>query len=215
MYIPKLNLMVDNAEIVSFMKRYSFATIISSKDNIPTATHLPFMIEQKDDGLVLISHFARANNHWEDIESSEILVIFTEPHAYISPSHYDKELNVPTWNYIAVHAYGKGKLIHEPDAVLSILESTILTYEEGYKAQWDGLPSNYKTKMAKGIVAFEIKVHDLQAKSKLSQNKTENEKNNIIETLSKSEDSVEREVANYMKKVKANIISHESLPDKT
>lgn len=202
MYIPKSNVMADNAEIVSFMKRYSFATIITSKDNVPTATHLPFIIDQNEEGIVLISHFARANKQWEDLEATEILVIFTEPHAYISPAHYEKELNVPTWNYIAVHAYGRAKIIHEAEHVLKILESTILNYEAAYKTQWDGLPQEYKTKMAKGIVAFEIKVHDLQAKSKLSQNKTENEKQKIIEALSKSEASVERDVAEFMRGMK-------------
>src|SRR5690606_3894178 len=117
---------------------------------------------------------------------SNVLIIFSEPHAYISPKNYDKELNVPTWNYISVHAYGQGKIINEFERVYQILESTIENYEIEYKQQWNKLPHDFKTKMISGIVAFEINVTETQAKEKLSQNKTENERKNIINSLSSS-----------------------------
>jgi len=199
MYIPKSNLLTDRTEIVKFMKRFSFATIITAQDGFPIATHLPFLVTVKDENIVLTSHFAKANAQWEDIENNKILVIFTEPHAYISPKHYDKELNVPTWNYISVHAYGQGTLITETDKVIDILERTIDNYEISYKQQWDNLPSDYKTGLIKGIVAFDIIVTDLQAKKKLSQNKTENEQERIINALSKSDDTNEKLIADYMK----------------
>jgi transcriptional regulator len=199
MYIPKINLATDQEEIIAFMKRFSFATIITSKDNIPTATHLPFIISIKEDQIVLTSHFAKANDHWKDIETNNILVIFSEPHAYISTKHYDKELNVPTWNYISVHAYGKGKLITESEIVYRILENTIENYETEFLKQWNGFSTEYKSKMANGIVAFEIIVDDLQAKNKLSQNRSATEKKKIIDTLTKSNDTNEQLIANYMK----------------
>jgi transcriptional regulator len=87
------------------MKRYSFATIITAKNSFPIGTHLPFVVTTINDSLVLTSHFARANEHWQEIENSKVLVIFSEPHAYISAKNYDKKLNVPTWNYISIHAY--------------------------------------------------------------------------------------------------------------
>src|ERR1035441_6463095 len=105
MYIPSSNLMSDKAEIIEFMKRYSFATIITSKNDNPIATHLPFTITLIEDKVILTSHFANDNEQWKDIEECNILVIFSEPHAYISPSNYDKEQNVPTWNYLTVHCY--------------------------------------------------------------------------------------------------------------
>jgi transcriptional regulator len=200
MYIPDLNLMRDKTEIVEFMKRFSFATIITAKDNIPIATHLPFLVTLRDDTIILNSHFAKANEHWKDIEEHKILVIFSEPHAYISPKNYDKELNVPTWNYISVHAYGEGKLIHEEKEIYKLLENTIQNYETSYLQQWNKLPEDYKLGMSKGIVGFEILVTDIQAKKKLSQNKTENEKSNIINTLSKSKNANENLIADYMKK---------------
>ncbi len=199
MYIPKINALTDRIEIVEFMKRFSFATIITAKDGLPIATHLPFLVSLKDDNIVLTSHFAKANEQWKDIENNKVLVIFSEPHAYISPKHYDKELNVPTWNYISIHANGQGRLITEPGKVNELLENTIDNYDVSYRQQWNTLPENYKLKMSKGIVAFDIVVTDLQAKRKLSQNKTEGEQLKIINSLSKSSDTNEQLVADYMK----------------
>src|SRR5689334_19249356 len=104
MYIPKYYKIEDVKEMVDFMKIYNFATIITSENDIPLATHLPFVIETREDKIVLVSHFAKANKQFENIERKNTLVIFTEPHAYISPSHYEKDLNVPTWNYVSIHA---------------------------------------------------------------------------------------------------------------
>ena len=200
MYIPNSNLMTDRTETVEFMKQFSFATIITAKNNLPIATHLPFLVTIKDDNIVLTSHFAKANEHWKDIENNKALVIFSEPHAYISPKNYDKKLNVPTWNYISVHAYGQAKLINDTDKVFELLERTIDSYETSYKQQWNKLPEDYKLGMSKAIVAFDIIVSDLQAKKKLSQNKTENEQLKIINSLSKSTDTNEQLIADYMKK---------------
>ncbi|MDQ2752852.1 MAG: FMN-binding negative transcriptional regulator, partial [Bacteroidota bacterium] len=171
----------------------------TAKDNLPIATHLPFIITSEDENIILISHFAKANEQWKDIENGKVLVIFSEPHAYISPKHYDKELNVPTWNYISVHAYGKARLITETQRVIQILESTIDNYETSYQQQWNSLPGDYKLGLLHGIVAFEIWVTDLQGKKKLSQNKTGNEQENIINALSQSDDTNEKLIADYMK----------------
>jgi transcriptional regulator len=182
------------------MKQFSFATIITAKDSFPIATHLPFIISIKDDNIVLTSHFAKTNEQWNDIENNKVLVIFSEPHAYISTKNYDKKLNVPTWNYISVHAYGQGKIVTDAKQVFKVLEATIDNYETSYRQQWDSFPENYKLKMSKGIVAFEVLVNDLQAKKKLSQNRSEAEKLKIIDTLSKSNDTNEKLIAEFMKK---------------
>lgn len=107
-------------------------------NGLPEATHLPFVVEQRGNEVVLLSHFAKANLQVNVIEQETSLVIFTEPHAYISPKNYQKETNVPTWNYIALHAYGKAKLIHDEAAVTTLFGKTINTYEQEYLKQWDG-----------------------------------------------------------------------------
>ena len=181
MYIPKINLETNREEIFAFMKQFSFATIITSSGNSPLATHLPFLVTIRDNEVILTSHFALANEHWKDIVNNVVLVIFTEPHAYISTKNYSKKLEVPTWNYISVHAYGKGKLITEIQDKFKVINETIENYEVSYKKQWDSFSENYKLKMLKGIIAFEIKVTDLQAKKKLSQNKSIAEKEKSVE----------------------------------
>ena len=203
MHIPSFNKFENEQEAISFMQRYSFATIVISVDDVPQATHLPFLVEQRDDKVILSSHFAKANPQVAQILDKRVLVIFTEPHAYISPSNYEKEINAPTWNYLAVHAYGKAALLDDVEQTANLLVHTINAYEPAYMPQYEKLPDEYKQKMMKGIVAFEIIVDDLQAKKKLSQNRTEQERENIINTLSKSPDTTENEIAKYMTAMKS------------
>lgn len=198
MYIPKHFLQEDKKQIIGFMKQYSFATIISLQDNIPVASHLPFVIDEKEEDILLISHFARANEQWKELELQTALVIFAEPHAYISPKHYDTELNVPTWNYVSVHAYGKAAVISDDEKVMGILEKTIQYYDTSYQQQWNRLPEKFKAGMLKGIVAFELTVTDLQAKYKLSQNRTGNERKSVSESLKQSNKSSEQKLAELM-----------------
>ena len=163
MYTPAIYKTTDKTQIMQFMRRFSFAAIITSKHNLPVATHLPFIVQEEKDQLFLLSHFARQNEQWKDIEHSPVLVIFSEPHAYISPANYEKELNVPTWNYISVHAYGKGHLITQPGEVEHLLESMIDNYEASYKEQWNRLPEKYRSGQMTGITAFKIEVTEIQA----------------------------------------------------
>ncbi len=198
MYIPIINQWSDHNEILEFIHRFSFGTLITSVHEVPTATHLPILVSDKDQTIILRSHFARANHHWKDIENHPVLVIFQEPHAYISPKNYDNALNVPTWNYLSVHCYGKGKIIHDEAETLSIIEKTIEKYEPEYKYQWKQLPEHYKSGMLKGIIAFKIHLNEIQAKKKLSQNKTYQERQKIIHSLCERGDDQGKTIAEYM-----------------
>ena len=201
MYIPANNLTTDKNEIVAFMKQFSFATIVTAKDSFPIATHLPFLVTRQDDAVTLTSHFAKANEQWKNIETVESLVIFSQPHAYISTKNYDNPVNVPTWNYISVHAYGTASIIADPAQNFQILEATIDNYEKSYRQDWDSFPEKYKLNMIKGIVSFEIEVRDLQAKKKLSQNRTSTEKQKIVDTLMSSNEPNDHLIAAYMKEL--------------
>lgn len=199
MYIPSLNKFEDLQQIIDFMRRYSFATIVTVKDGIPVATHLPFIIKHKDEKIIVSSHFAKANPQSSGINNTPALVIFTEPHAYISPKNYEKDANVPTWNYLAVHAYGACTLLDGEDKKGALLREMIACYEHDYQQQWDSLPAEYKNRMMNGIVAFEMVVDDLQAKKKLSQNRSDIERGNIVEDLFRSKKPNEKDIADYMK----------------
>jgi transcriptional regulator len=202
MYIPSFNKFEDHDQVIAFMQRYSFAAIVSMKDNIPVASHLPFLVKVEDDKVILRAHFAKANPQAKDSIGQQVLVIFTEPHAYISPKNYEKPENVPTWNYLAVHAYGKCTALEGEEYKAALLEETIKTYELDYLKQWDSLSDDYKRKMMNGIVAFEIVVEDLQAKAKLSQNRSQIERQNIIHQLDNAAESTKLEIAEYMKSLK-------------
>ena len=200
MYIPNYYNNTDINEAISFMQRFNFATIITSDNGKPIATHLPFVISKRNDNIILTSHFAKANHQAEDFQTKKILTIFTEPHAYISPKFYTKKENVPTWNYLAVHTYGTAKIIEKEADVFRVLEEMIENFEAAYKKQWDELSFQYKSRMAKGIVAFEIEVDELQFSKKLSQNKTAVEKEKIIDNFSSSQNENEKVIAELMDK---------------
>jgi len=199
MYTPDHFKIENKSEIISFVNEYSFATIITVKNNYQSSTHLPFIVKEENNELYLISHFAKANEQWKELDSNKVLVIFSEPHAYISPKNYDTEKNVPTWNYVSVQMYGDGIVVDSVEETVEILKETILTYESNYLAQWDSLPDTFKSNLIRGIVAFKIKVTDIQAKKKASQNRSDFEKKKIQETLSKSENELERKMANFIK----------------
>ena len=199
MYIPSFNKFEDLQQVIAFMQRYSFATIVMVKDGKPVATHLPFIIKQQGEKIIISSHFAKANPQSSDVNNTNALVIFTEPHAYISPKNYEKETNVPTWNYLAVHAYGKCSLLDGEEKKGTLLKEMIACFEQDYQQQWDSLPADYKSRMMNGIVALEMVVDDLQAKKKLSQNRSDLERENIIQDLSRSKNTNEKDIADYMK----------------
>ncbi len=190
--------MTDENEVFSFMQHYSFATIVTVRNNLQTAAHLPFTIRKRKDAIVLTAHFAKANPQWQEVTCNKVLVIFAEPHAYISPRHYEKDLTVPTWNYLAVHAYGQGKLLLKEEEALNALEEMIITFEADYLAQWNRLPNEFKLKMLNGIVVFEVEVSELQASKKLSQNKSETERQRISDALAASSTDAEKHIGMYM-----------------
>lgn len=172
MYIPNANRVDEQAALLAFMEAHSFATLVSLVQGELFATHLPLVIATQGDQIRLRGHLAKANPHWQELAAQRaVLVIFQGPHAYISPSHYEKWESVPTWNYIAVHAYGAARLIQDEAEVLSTLAELIAANEAAYQPQWDSLPAQFRQGLLNGIVAFEIAVTRLEGKFKLSQNR--------------------------------------------
>lgn len=195
MYTPKTFAFENEKEKIAFIKQYSFATMITSVNNVPIATHLPFSINDSSGKLLLSSHFALANEQARYLEDNNSLIIFSEPHAYISPVHYNTYESVPTWDYISVHAYGTAKMLKTEESKLKVLEEMITFYDQDYIKQWNSLPEKFKTNMMKGIVAFEFEVTDLQGQKKLSQNKSAEEREHMVKHLRESEDGVEKALA--------------------
>jgi transcriptional regulator len=201
MYTPPHNREHDRTKILAFMRAYSFATLVTARDDVPHATHLPFVIAERDDTIQLIAHLAKANEQWRDLaDGHEAMVIFQEPHAYVSPKHYTNPLSVPTWNYVAVHAYGRAHILDTPDEKARVLKQLINVNDSDYLRQFDALPAEFITAKLKGIVAFEITVTQLQARFKLSQDRTPTEREHIIETLTHDDDTVKATIGELMAK---------------
>lgn len=201
MYTPKHFEEKDRAKLVEFMKEYNFAAIVNSAKKRYWATHLPFLVEETGGEIILKAHMAKANPQWANFKpDDEVLVIFQEPHAYISPKLYDNPVSVPTWNYIAVHAYGVPEILPGTEEKIALLEDSFQVFEASFKEQWDVLPADYKSELLDGIVAFRVKIINIEGKFKLSQNRTSKEREKVMAELAQKEDKTKTDIADYMKK---------------
>ena len=172
------------------MRANPFAILVSSASQSPFATHVPVVTREYGERLIIRGHVAKANPHWKFLQDhSTSLIIFHGPHAYISPSNYETREAVPTWNYAAVHVYGSAKTFAQPEPLLGILRDLIPTFETAYEQQWDSLSETYQQRMLSHIVGFEVSVTRIEAKFKLSQNRTQKEQQQIIDSLAASSDS--------------------------
>ena len=204
MYTPDLYKNEDKDSIRKFLKENAFGLLINKTNGKLWATHIPLELEINKDGEeVLMGHISKENPQWTAFESDDqILAVFTGPHAYISSSWYDHE-NVPTWNYSAVHVYGKIKII-EGDAVIDLLTKLVDKYEQNSKCPVRVADLSKNTMMqTRGIVAFEIKIEEIQATNKMSQNRDDKNYTNIVSELEKTENpqsmAVAKEMANSRK----------------
>ena len=184
LYIPEHFRVRDNAAAINFMRSNSFAVLVSNAEDGPSATHVPVVIREHGEQVTLHGHVAKANPHWRYLEQQPLcLVIFHGPHAYISPTNYATLENVPTWNYGAVHVYGNARTYSAQEDLLAMLHDLIPTFEAAYQQQWENLTEAYRTRMLNHIVGFEIAVSKIEGKFKLSQNRTPEEQQNVIDSL--------------------------------
>ena len=201
MYIPKAFREDDVGILHDLMRQYSFATLVTQHHGAPVASHLPLVL-QADEGPygTLLGHMARANPQWRDFGAErQALVIFQGPHTYVSPSWYDVHPSVPTWNYAAVHAYGTPCVVEDQAAFHAMLRSLVQTYEAPSPQPWTfDLPEDYVSKMMRGIVGFTIRIARLEGKYKLSQNRSVDDQQRVIDTLQEQGDALGTDVAALM-----------------
>jgi|SRR5579859_1867879 len=203
MYIPPAFREDDLAALHQLMRDYSFAIVVTQQDGMPIATHLPLLVESERGVYgTLVGHMARANSQWRGFDGEqEALVIFQGPHAYITPSWYEPGVNVPTWNYAAVHAYGKPRVIEDTAMLKKLLHASVQTFEAGFEQPWalDMAEKEFQQKL-KGIVGFEMEITRLEGKFKMSQNRSASEQERVASELSKSEDALSAGVGAVMRK---------------
>jgi transcriptional regulator len=174
-YLPPQFKAKDEADALALMQAYPFASLVSTDDTgFPFVTHIPLVLTQSDGQHVLLGHCAKPNPHWRYLQQRpQALVTFMGPQAYMSPQVYPDLTRVPTWSYLAVHAKVLATLIDEPQAKDRLLKQLIGDHEPAYASQWRSLDKDYQDKMLNGIVAFELRITELQCKLKLNQHRPE------------------------------------------
>ena len=200
MYIPKAFEINDKSKLYDFIKRNSFGILFSQEEDGPFATHLPFLLdEKKGETDVLIGHMAKPNPHWKNLNKKEVLVVFSGPHAYISPTWYNENNTVPTWNYVAVHIYGTVKIIDEQEKMVDLIEKTVNFYEATMPTPWNAqFDDKFIGGLMNGIVGFEISINKIEGKWKLNQNHSIERQQNLVKGLRTSNQYNSEEVAVMM-----------------
>ena len=197
MYIPALNRIEDREAINAFIHAHSFATLITNADHRSVASHLPVLFDESAN--VLRSHMARANEQWKQFAGTdEVLCIFHGPHAYISPSWYEEQHTVPTWNYAVVHVYGKPSLVDEAELKQIVLDTTE-KFESTMPLPWK-IPLSEKeiAGMLKAIIGFKIEITRVEAKFKLGQNRSLEDQEKMLRNLKAAPDEESRALAQFI-----------------
>jgi transcriptional regulator len=197
MYIPAHFSVQDLSTLHDFVEHQAFGTLISRVDGHAFATHLPFLLDRTASANgVLLGHVARANPQWRELAGHEALCIFNGPHAYISPTWYAAEKVVPTWNYVAVHAYGRVELVEEPAALIEIIQKLTRTYEQNLPTPWEfDRADPFIQKLANGIVGFRIAIERIEGKWKLNQNHPEERRRRVVDALRDQDGEDANEIA--------------------
>lgn len=205
MYVPRHFAVDDLPTLHGFMAQYGFAYLVTATDGAPVASHLAMMVDaSRGEYGTLVGHMSRANPQWREFAAAageaEALAIFHGPHAYISPSWYDGQQAVPTWNYTAVHAYGRPRILEDHQAVLALLQNLVAEHESARPEPWslDSQEADYRDMKISGIVAFEIPISRLEGKFKLNQNKPAADRQGVIAGLRGADDAMAEDVADLM-----------------
>src|SRR5262245_46140019 len=185
MYIPAAFGEADLTRLHDFIEQHSFGLLVSHVDGLPFATHLPFLLQRTTGPLgTLVGHMARANPQWREAASQTALAIFSGPHAYVSPTWYEAEQVVPTWNFAAVHVYGRVQTIEDESALLGIVQETVRVYEQGMPRPWSFHPSsNFVKRLLGQIVGFRIEIGKIEGKWKLNQNHPVERRKKVVRAL--------------------------------
>jgi len=177
MYTPKHFKISEQKEIDSFIGNNGFGQLISNLDGRPFCSHIPFLLS--NDKKTLFAHVAKNNPQYRSLNNQEVLITLNGPHGYISPSWYLSE-GVPTWNYQTVHIYGICKTFDDKDQLKDVIDSLSKQYESNFEKPW--IP-HYKASMLNAIVGLEIEITEIQCQYKLSQNKSNDDRDSVIKNL--------------------------------
>ena len=202
MYIPKHFVHDDRTDLLAVMRDYNFATLVSTIEGEPFATHVPVLTREIEGGALLIEgHVASANPHAQALaDGARALMIFHGPHTYISPSHYRSQGRVPTWNYIAVHASGKSRVIDDARGKLAVLGHLIAHHDPAYAPRFAAFDERQRDGLLAAITGFEIAVDTLEGKFKLGQHRLADDLTSLRDSHENGGEN-ERAIAQWMQKL--------------
>ncbi len=196
MYVPRAFRESSRERLYELIEAHNFGLLISADAAGPSVTHIPFLLRRKPDRL--LTHVARANPHWRALEmGAEALCVFQGPHAYISPGWYRDQNTVPTWNYAAVHVRGRTRLIEAVAELRELVESLTQRHEDPIDSGWDRRRAAIESNLAY-IIGIEVAIDRIEGVFKFNQNLSAADRRGVIEALSRSADSTERAVAEWM-----------------
>lgn len=203
MYVPPSFEVTDRAWAIELIARYPFGLLVTGDNEYPQASHLPLLAQARSDDLWIVGHVARANPHARSIAAGHAAtIVFQGAHAYVSASWYRAPYaTVPTWNYSAVHICGHLREFDAWEAV-RLLSAAM---ERGRENEWDPrrMEPAVREQQLRGIVAFELRADAIYGKAKLSQNRTETDRERVIERLAASDDPGDRACAAAMRDARA------------
>ena len=200
MYSPPYNRVEDRTELLAFLRANNFPILVTGTGGVLHASLLPITAPVEGDQMVIDMHMAKSNPQWKEFFDDEVLVVFSGPHAYVSPRWYADQERVPTWNYAAVHAYGVPKIIPDRKAKAESQRRLIDSLDPAWLPKHDALSREYVEQMLDGIVNFSILVTRIETRWKLSQNRGRPEMELIAAELDKSPDSGARALAALTRK---------------
>jgi len=192
----------DQQTILAFMRQFDFAAVVTNSASGLIASHVPVVVREDGNELTIAGHLARANEHWKAMDGeTESMVIFSGPHAYISPSWYASAGMVPTWNYAVVHAYGRPTANAAPTFLRGVVEELTRRQEAHREQPWttERLPGESYDKLLGAIVGFEMRLKRCEAKFKLGQNRTEADRTGAAAGLDREQSAGSAAAAEFMR----------------
>ncbi|MDC8831983.1 FMN-binding negative transcriptional regulator [Alteromonas gilva] len=197
MFVPAAFAFTGQAQQLAFIEQYPFAVLTTGDLQ---ATHLPMLVNLQGNSVTLLGHVARGNPHWRALDNTPALAVFSGPHAYISPKWYASEPNVPTWNYVAVHAKGTLQIMTDSE-LLAAIDELMATFEPDFAQQEAGEAYDvYRQKLLKGIVGITLHVEHLKGVRKLGQHKSQADQAGVSKGLRSTDNYESLALLNYMQR---------------
>src|SRR3984957_20452941 len=206
MYTPKAFEVTDLPLLHAAMKQSELATLVTITTNGLVATHLPLLLDEtRGEYGTLTGHVSRANTQWRERDpEAEALIIFLGPDTYVSPNWYPAKQEtgrvVPTWNYAAIHAYGRVTFFEDAERLITVVTDLTKRFESAFPIPWQvtDAPATYIDSQLKAIVGFECQITRLEGKQKFNQNRSQEDRRGVIEGLRALQEERKLQVAELM-----------------